>query len=101
MLKIQLNKPVKNTKGEEIKELAFDFSAINGNMMINAEKSARTMGDQTLDIIYSMNYQLILASKVAKVSFNVLKDLPGNQINQIVTNLKLFLLSTEGVKSEE
>ena len=51
MLTIKLEKPVKNKKGEEIKEIVIDCSKITGRMMIDAETMLLTKGIQVQDCV--------------------------------------------------
>lgn len=96
MLTIKLEKPVKNKKGEEVKEVVIDCSKITGRMMIDAETMLFTKGIQPQDCVMNLQYQLILASKISGIATSVLYEaLNANQLYQIAREIKFFMMLGE------
>lgn len=96
MLTIKLEKPVKNKKGEEVKEIVIDCSKITGRMMVDAETMLLTKGIQVQDCVMNLQYQMILASKISGVAMSVLYEaLKANEVYQIANEIKLFMMLGE------
>ena len=90
MVKIELTKQI-TINNNKVKELNIDFEAVNGNMMLDAEKMARTKGDTTPQVMFSQVYALALASKVCPLSFKELSELPGKDTQKIFMAVNDFL----------
>lgn len=90
MKEVNLTKEIL-VNGEATKLLKFDFEKITGREIISAEKKARMLGDQTPSIVYSMTYQLIIAGIASGANMEDIKDLPGNDVLDVLGEVNSFL----------
>lgn len=94
-MKIKLEKPVLNLKGEEITELNIDLTLLTGNDIIQSEREYRLTesdGGVMLPDIYSKNYQSIIAAKAAKVPHDVITNLPVTKFSSVTMHVQNFLM---------
>ena len=89
---IKLSKKVK-IKDKEIDEIQLDFDKTTGNMLLNAEKMARTLGDETPSIMFSQAYQVCIASKISDpvLTYHDICSLPGKDFSKILMAVSRFL----------
>ena len=67
--KISLKNEV-DINGQKVNELNLNFDNLTGNDLLVAEETARTLGDKTPAICYSMRYQAIIGAKAANVAIS-------------------------------
>lgn len=79
--------------GANIESLNLDFDKVTGRDIIAAEKEARLLGDNTLDLCYSKTFQAIIAAKVAAepVVVDDILNVPGVNFIQITNAVSNFL----------
>jgi hypothetical protein len=87
---IKLSKKIK-AGGIETDEIKMDFSKITGNMMVNAEKMARTLGEQSPAVMFSQTYQACIAAKVLNTAYSDVTCLPGRDFQKIIMAVNRFL----------
>lgn len=96
MQKIVLSKTY-SFEGKEYTELTLDFDSLTGRDVINAEKEARILGDNTPLPEFSKTYQAVLAAKAAKVSVDMLMSLNVRDFTLVTLMVQDFLLEEPGI----
>lgn len=79
-------------EGKEYAELTFDFDSLTGRDVINAEKEARALGDNSPLPEFSKTYQAVLAAKAAKVPVDMIMSLNGKDFTRVTVLVQNFLL---------
>ncbi len=87
---IKLSKKMK-ANGIETDEIKMDFGKITGNMMVNAEKMARTLGEQSPAVMFSQTYQACIAAKVLNTAYSDITCMPGKDFQNIIMSVNRFL----------
>lgn len=89
---IKLSKPLKINK-QDVTEVELDFNKITGATLLAAEREARALGDDSMSMFVSMQYQAIVAAKIIGVSVEDITELPSNDFKNIVLPVANFLLT--------
>ena len=92
MATIKLDKKMK-MGDKETDTLELNFEKVNGNMLMDCEKMARTLGEQLPQVMFSQTYQIALASKVGALSYADILKLPGRDFQKIVREVANFLFA--------
>lgn len=89
---IKLSKPLK-INGQAVNEVELDFNKITGTTLLAAEREVRMLGEESMSVFVSMQYQAIVASKIIGVPVEDITELPGNDFKNIVLSVANFLLT--------
>ena len=79
--------------GEKTKKLKFSFDKITGLDLLKAERMTRARKDSTPSVVYSMTYQLIIASFASGVPFETLQSLNGKDVVSVIAEVSDFLFN--------
>lgn len=92
MVSIKLDKKMK-IGDKDIDTVELNFDKVNGNMLMDCEKMARTMGEQLPQVMFSQTYQIALASKICELSYADILKLPGRDFQKIIREVANFLFA--------
>lgn len=77
---------------KEVKTVELDFDKVTGQVLLDCEKLVRGMGDNSVIMPLSMNFQAMVASKVIGVSYDDLVQLPSGDFLRITNEVRTFLM---------
>lgn len=89
---IKLSKPLKINQ-QDVNEVVLDFNKITGATLLAAEREVRMLGEESMSVFVSMQYQAIVAAKIIGVPVEDITELPGNDFKNIVLSVANFLLT--------
>lgn len=84
---------------KEYEELSLDFNSLTGKDIIDAEKEARALGDNSPVPEFSKTYQAILGAKAAKVPIDMVMDFNVRDFTRVTMAVQNFLLEEEILES--
>lgn len=90
---IKLSKPFE-WDGKTYEELTMDFLSMTGRDMEAVDDELRANGIEVERPAYNRRYQRLLAARAAKVPSDMVKNLPIQDYNKIVSAAHYFLLLT-------
>ncbi|MDL2280322.1 hypothetical protein LJC10_00515 [Selenomonadales bacterium OttesenSCG-928-I06] len=82
-----------DTKEGKIEKITFDFEKITGRDLLNIEKTARSMGDNTPSITFSMTYQALIAARATGLKYDDILDLKGFDFTSVLGMVNGFLFT--------
>lgn len=88
---IKLTEPI-TVGNEELKEIELDFDSLRGLDLLEAEKEARALGDESVMLALSMQYQAAVAAKVSVLSYDDVLNLKGNDFTKVTNAVFTFLM---------
>lgn len=89
-MEIKLHVPFQKD-GKTIDKINLNLQALKGRDLIKAEQEARAMGNTTLNPLYSMEGQAIVAAKASGLVPDDIFDLSGPDFVEITSQVNVFL----------
>lgn len=80
---VTLNKALV-VKGKETSEISLDFDKITGNDLLQTEKEARAMSDQSPSVFLFLLFQVLVTAKLIGVPPDDIMALPAQDFRNII-----------------
>lgn len=90
-MKITLNKGI-NINEKIVTEIDFNLDKLTGKDLIDAEKEARQLGDQSPTVLLSMTYQASVVAKIIGIPVDDVLALPASDFKNLIVPTASFLL---------
>ena len=77
---------------ETLHELELDFNSLRGLDLLEAEKEARALGDESVMLTLSMTYHAAVAAKISVLSYDDVINLKGDDFTKVTNAVFAFLM---------